>query len=196
LNSLPGHTILISPIGDSESELYNPISREVSRIYGYPTEVMPLLQDVDFAFDAGRNQYYSTMILETLAMKAPSRALKTLAITHVDLFIPVLTHVYGEAQLGGKTCIISIYRLKEGLPAIDPQKVFLQRVVKEAIHELGHTFNLRHCPDHTCLMHYCRSERDVDQKSDDLCRHCKVLLEDELKKGRRGSHPPALRSDS
>lgn len=194
--SLPGHTILISPIGDSETELYNPISREVTRIYGYPTEVMPLLQDVDFAFDAGRNQYYSTMILEKLAIKTPSRALKTLAITHVDLFIPVLTHVYGEAQLGGRTCIISIYRLKEGLPAMNPQEVFLQRVVKEAIHELGHTFNLRHCPDHTCLMHYCRGERDVDRKSDDLCRHCKVLLEDELKKGRRESNPPTLQSDS
>jgi len=196
LISLPGHTILISPIGDSETELYHPISREVSRIYGYPTEFMPLLQDVDFAFDAGRNQYYSTKILEKLAIKAPSRALKTLAITPVDLFIPVLTHVYGEAQLGGRTCIISVYRLKEGLPAMNAQEVFLQRVVKEAIHELGHTFNLRHCPDHTCLMHYCRSERDVDRKSNELCRHCKVLLEDELKKGRRGSNPPALGKDS
>ncbi|MGD9032009.1 MAG: hypothetical protein PVH02_05065, partial [Desulfobacteraceae bacterium] len=82
----------------------------------------------------------------------------------------------------GKTCIISTCRLKEDLPAINPKDVFLHRVVKEAIHELGHTFNLRHCPDHTCLMHYCRSERDVDRKSDELCRHCKVLLQDELKK--------------
>jgi archaemetzincin len=176
------HTILISPIGDSETELYKPISREVGRIYGCPTEFLPLLQDADFAFDAGRNQYYSTMILEKLATKAPSRALKTLGITHVDLFIPILTHVYGEAQLGGSTCIISTCRLKENLPAVSSQEVFLHRVVKEAIHELGHTFNLRHCPDHACLMHYCRSERDVDRKSDYLCRHCKVLLEDELKK--------------
>ena len=180
--SPPEHTILISPIGDSETELYKPISLEVGRIYGCPTEFLPLLQDADFAFDAGRNQYYSTMILEKLATEAPSRALKTLAITHVDLFIPILTHVYGEAQLGGRSCIISTCRLKENLPAINPQDVFIHRVVKEAIHELGHTFNLRHCPDHTCLMHYCRSERDVDRKSDDLCRHCRVLLEDELKK--------------
>lgn len=180
--SPPEHTILISPIGDSETELYEPISREVGRIYGCPTELLSLLQDADFAFDAGRNQYYSTMILEKLATKTPSRALKTLGITHVDLFIPILTHVYGEAQLGGNTCIISTCRLKENLPAINPQGVFLHRIVKEAIHELGHTFNLRHCPEHTCLMHYCRSERDVDRKSDDLCRHCKVLLEDELKK--------------
>ena len=53
---------------------------------------------------------------------------------------------------------------------------------QEAIHELGHTFNLRHCKEHTCLMHYCRDEHDVDQKSDQLCRYCKVLLNDEIKR--------------
>ncbi len=151
-------------------------------MYSCPTEIRPLLQDVSFAFDAGRDQYNSTMILEKLASKAPSHALKILAITNVDLFIPVLTHVYGEAQLAGRTCIISTFRLKHGLPAMNPQELFLHRAVKEALHELGHTFNLRHCRDHTCLMHRCRSERDVDRKSEDLCRYCNILLEDELKK--------------
>jgi archaemetzincin len=65
---------------------------------------------------------------------------------------------------------------------MNAQEVYLQRVIKEAIHELGHTFNLRHCPDHNCIMHYCRSEKDVDRKSDELCRYCKILLEDGLKK--------------
>ena len=183
--SQPKYSIVISTIGDSDTDLSRPISREVSRIFGYQTETMPLLQDVGFAFDPGRNQYHSTPILEELANKAPSRAIKLLAITEVDLYIPILTHVYGEAQLGGKACIISTYRLKENLPPIDTRQAFLRRVVKEAIHELGHTFKLRHCPDHACIMHYCRSEKDVDRKSDQLCRYCKVLLEDELKKGRR-----------
>ncbi len=55
-------------------------------------------------------------------------------------------------------------------------------MVKEAIHELGHTFKLRHCPDAACIMHYCRSEADVDRKSNDLCRYCRVMLNDELKR--------------
>ena len=144
---------------------------------------MALLQNIDFAFDKGRDQYHSTLILEELATRAPASAIKVLAITDVDLFIPILTHVYGEAQLNGKACIISTCRLKEGLPLMDTQEAFLTRVVKEAIHELGHTFNLLHCPDHTCIMHYCRSEDDVDRKSEELCRYCGVLLEDMLKKG-------------
>lgn len=176
------HTILISTIGDPDPELSKPISREAHRLFGYPTEIMPLLQDVDFALDTARNQYHSTLILEKLASKAPPHAVKILAITHVDLFIPILTHVYGEAQLGGKACIVSTFRLKEELPPMKAQEVFLHRLVKEAIHELGHTFDLRHCPEHTCIMHYCRTERDVDQKSDELCRYCKILLQDELKR--------------
>ena len=58
----------------------------------------------------------------------------------------------------------------------------IQRIVKEAIHELGHTFSLRHCREHSCIMHYCRTELDVDRKSDQLCRYCKILLDDEIKK--------------
>lgn len=176
----PGH-ILISPIQDLESDVLTLIRQAVYHVFGYPSEVESLLKDVGFALDFGRDQYYSTAILEKLAAVAPSRAIKIIAITDVDLFIPILTHVYGEAQLGGSACIVSTYRLKEGLSA-SVSKTFKQRVVKESIHELGHTFNLRHCKDNNCIMHYCRSVRDVDQKSDQFCRYCKVLLADEIKR--------------
>jgi archaemetzincin len=142
---------------------------------------MPLLQDVDFALDHDRQQHYSTIILERIASLAPATAIKILAITKVDLFIPILTHVYGEAQLGGKACIVSTHRLNEGL-GTRVSEILYQRVVKEAIHELGHTFNLRHCRDHNCNMHYCRSVIDVDRKSDQLCRYCLVLLNDAMKR--------------
>ena len=176
------HNIIISPIGDFASDLLSPIRDEINRIYGYPTEVLPLLHDLEFAAHPNRNQYHSTAILDQLAQKAPIDALKVLAITQVDLFIPILTHVYGEAQLGGKACIVSTIRLNEGHEALNTQEPFFSRIVKEAIHELGHTFQLRHCREHTCLMHYCRNERDVDRKSDQLCRYCKILLEDEIKR--------------
>ena len=159
-----------------------PIGDEIKRIYGYPTEVFALLDDIDFAFSPNRNQYHSTPVLEQLAFNAPADAIKVLALVEVDLFIPILTHVFGEAQLGGKACIVSTIRLNEGRSYQNTQEPFQSRIVKEAIHELGHTFNLRHCREHTCLMHYCRNEHDVDRKSDQLCRYCKVLLEDEIKR--------------
>ena len=174
--------ILIAPIGAFAPDRIQPIGKAIERLFGYPTVSNSLLQDIDFAFDLEREQYHSTRILEKLAAAAPAQALKVLAITTDDLFIPILTHVYGEAQLGGRACIISTCRLDEGLPLSRRNERSQMRLIKEALHELGHTFNLRHCPDRRCCMHYCRSVRDVDRKSEHLCRHCKVLLEDEIKR--------------
>lgn len=179
----PQEHIIVSPIGHFDPQIIDQVGREVRRVLGYRSLTAPVLQDVDFAFESSRNQYCSTPILKKLADLAPPGAVKILAICSVDLFIPILTHVYGEAQLGGKACIISTRRLNEGLETA-PTELFIRRVVKEAIHELGHTFNLRHCKDHGCCMHYCRTIKDVDRKTDQLCRYCKVLLEDEIKRYR------------
>ena len=176
------HHILIAPIGDLETNLIHAIGQAIEQLYGFTSQIQPLLQDIGFAFDVEREQYYSTQILEKLAAAAPDQALKVLAIASEDLFIPILTHVYGEAQLGGTACIVSTARLTEDLPLGQANDVAQARLVKEALHELGHTFNLRHCPDHSCCMHYCRSVRDVDRKTEQLCRHCRVLLGDEIKR--------------
>ncbi len=174
--------IAISPIGFRDTTLLRLISREVHRVFGFKTDIMHNLKDIDFALDIDRSQYHSTLILDKLAGLIPHPGLKILAITTVDLFIPILTHVYGEAQLGGVASIVSTYHLRKDLPTRNDRKSYYQRVVKESIHELGHTFNLRHCRDHTCIMHYCRSLKDVDRKSDQFCRYCMVLLGDEMKR--------------
>jgi len=175
-------TLVVSPIGEMAPELSRSVSREIHRVFGLATETLPLLPDVEFALDASRNQYHSTNILEKLTAKAPPHALKVLAITRVDLFIPILTYVYGEAQLGGKSAIISTHRLKDGIVSLGTEEVFHCRTAKEAVHELGHTFKLRHCRDAACIMHYCRNIKDVDKKSDQLCRYCRVLLRDEMER--------------
>ncbi len=173
--------IIIAPIGNLEAKLMDRVAKEVHRFFGYRTDIQPLLTNVDFAFASNRRQYYSTPILERLSDLAPPHTIKILAVTGVDLFIPILTHVYGEAQLGGKSCIISTSRLAEGL-GLGVWEPFSRRVVKEAIHELGHTFNLRHCNDRSCGMHYCRTIEDVDRKSGQFCRYCRILLADEMKR--------------
>jgi archaemetzincin len=188
-----GERIVIAPIETFAEKLLERIGNEVERIYGWGARVRPLLRNVDFAFDARREQYHSTEILKKLAARAPGGTRKILALTKVDLFIPILTYVYGEAQLGGTACIISTHRLQTEAATGQPVKGSLEeRTVKEAIHELGHTFNLRHCPEHTCIMHYCRNVADVDRKSEQLCRHCTVLLGDEVKRIRSGTHAGSL----
>ena len=172
--------VLISPIGDFPSKVLEAVDRIVRKVFGLGVTIAPVLEDIQFAWNADRCQYHSTPILEKLAEEAPDKAAKVAALCRVDLFIPILTYVFGEAQLDGRACIVSSYRLTDN--STGPEEQFISRMAKEVAHELGHTFNLRHCPDPACLMHYCRSESDVDHKSDQFCRYCKVLLGDALGK--------------
>ena len=182
MNAAQPQTILIAPMGDFDPRLVSAVGREIGRVFHASVCVRPLLDEWSFAFDAGREQFHSTPILGRLCAAAPPEAFKVLALADVDLFIPILTHVYGEAQLGGKACIVSTHRLNAGSGIRCFSEKASARVAKEAVHELGHTFNLRHCPDPACVMHYCRSVADVDRKSSDFCRYCRVMLDDERRR--------------
>jgi archaemetzincin len=172
--------IIISPIGDIDQETCDLVEKKIQSLFGYRTATHPVLSDILFAYDENRKQYYSTAILQKLADNAPENCFKIIGITSLDLFIPILTHVFGEAQLGGKACMISTYRLQDSMETESYAKI-QDRIVKEAIHELGHAFSLRHCDSSSCIMHYCRGIQDVDIKSDRFCRYCAIMLADELK---------------
>ncbi|MCF8104652.1 MAG: archaemetzincin family Zn-dependent metalloprotease [Desulfohalobiaceae bacterium] len=177
-------SIVVSPLGAIEDKLVLSLQKGITRAFGYPTSIEALLPDIAFAFHPGRKQYHSTQIIDRLADELEKDRLRVLGVTEHDLFIPILTYVYGEAQLGGRAGVISLYRLREGLDPLGPGGEYEVRVVKEAVHELGHTFGLKHCPDAGCIMHYCRSLRDVDRKQGEFCRYCRVMLGDAIEEVR------------
>jgi len=182
LNDLHEHTIIISPVGPFDQDLLAAIGPAIRRTYRTGSRVIPLLDNIDFAFDQKRAQYRSGSVLTKLSAIAPPWAFKVLALVRQDLFIPILTHVFGEARLGGKAAIVSTARLYDKLSPPLNRDTFIQRTIKEILHELGHTFNLRHCRDHGCIMHYSNDVDDVDRRSDQLCRYCRIMLADETKR--------------
>jgi archaemetzincin len=125
------------------------------------------------AYDKVRGQYNSTTLLAAL-LGVPPPGARILGITGVDLFIPVLTFVFGEAQLDGQAAVASSYRLRNsyyGLPS--DESLTLERLMKECVHELGHTFGLKHCTDFRCVMRASTNVEEIDIKGGSLCRPCR-----------------------
>ncbi|MGP8246885.1 MAG: hypothetical protein ACLQVN_20500 [Bryobacteraceae bacterium] len=144
---------------------------------GAPVQEL-LLPGVEFAFDAGRGQFRSTDVLEMLVRQCPADALKLLAITERDLFVPVLTFVFGQAQLGGRVAVVSLARLRQEFYGLAPNPgVLLERAAKEALHETGHTFGLVHCADRSCAMSLATNVRHIDEKRAAWCAACAAQLQ-------------------
>lgn len=124
-------------------------------------------------FDPARGQHSSTAILRWLAERVPAGTRKLLALTDVDLFIPVLTFVYGEAVLNGSVAVVSTARMGAGDP-----RLLVPRVVKTCVHEIGHTFGLVHCDHDRCVMRRSTSVAGLDAKGVSFCMDCRVRFRD------------------
>ena len=127
--------------------------------------------------DLHRNQYSSSAIIERLEQHLPAAASKVLAVTGLDLYIPVLTFVFGEAEMPGRAAIFSIYRLREEFYGLPPDRTLLtSRAVRELWHEAGHLRGLAHCADWNCVMSSSHSVERVDSKSERYCGECERKL--------------------
>ena len=152
------------------------VSDRLAREFG--PAVRPIaIPALDFAYDAGRRQYGSTAVLEMLARKFPKDASRLLAVTDRDLFVPVLTFVFGQAQLGGQVAVVSLARLRQEFYGVPPDsEVFADRAGKEALHEAGHMYGLLHCAARTCVMSLATSVRQIDEKQAAFCARCEARL--------------------
>ena len=160
-------------------DLVENLAASLARTFHTPCRIRPQTLDIEFALDAGRGQHHSTAILQRLERMADPGA-RLLAVTSADLYVPVLTFVFGEAQLEGSCAIVSTARLKDefyGLPSRDD--LLRERLLKEAVHEVGHTFGLRHCVDWSCVMASSHAVEVLDIKSAEFCRACRKPITDE-----------------
>jgi archaemetzincin len=138
-------------------------------------ERLPLSQE---AFDKKRGQYRSNQVLSTIQRYAIDKKMdRVLGILNVDIFLPGLNFVFGEAAFPGKAALISLWRLKPEFHRSPPNRdIFAERSLKEAIHEVGHTLGLRHCPRSSCVMHFSNSIFDTDKKQALLCDECSLQV--------------------
>jgi archaemetzincin len=143
-------------------------------------EAMPVPGD---SFDARRKQYNSSKILEHLFDARRDPRQRWLGVTESDLFVPTLNFVFGEADSQHHIAVISLARLREEFfrRKSDPA-LFHQRALKEAVHELGHSYGLTHCSNFRCVMFFSNSLADTDRKSSNFCEDHRRELEAAMKK--------------
>jgi archaemetzincin len=159
----------------------------VADAFPNPIHAMSVPLDLAPYLVPSRQQHHALLVLAALLRHRPDAGAKILGVVAVDLFIPVLTFVFGQAQLDGPSAVVSTYRLRSefyGLPA--NEGLLVDRAIKECVHELGHTFGLVHCPDYACVMHASTAVDEVDIKGSALCGRCTSALEE---RGRRCGAP-------
>jgi archaemetzincin len=149
------------------------ISGDLSKTLGRGCTVLPAMEIPPESYDPKRRQFNSTRILKEILLDVPEDALKIQGIVEQDLCIPILTYVFGEAQLGGAASVVSAARLRQEFHGLPPDEgLFHGRLRKECLHELGHNFGLVHCHDRRCVMYLSNTIMDVDSKGFDYCSHC------------------------
>ncbi len=157
-------------------ELRQRISDAVGLEFGHRVDFQETYLDLSMYFDARRRQYNGDQLLRVVGELAGPGPFKVVGLFNVDLFIPILTYIFGQAQFGGQTAIASIYRLANERYGIRSTAADVQdRFIKEVIHELGHTFGLPHCHVPNCVMRSSTYVEDIDQKDMGLCPSCRSL---------------------
>jgi archaemetzincin len=173
----------IKSMGTIDKHLLQELCEGLQTFFPYPLRILQTTAYPLYAFEPRRNQYYAKKIIEQLLCEIPGDCEKMLCVTDVDLCTPVLTFVFGEAQLDGKIAIVSLNRLRQEFYALPSDGMMLRdRLLKECIHELGHCYGLYHCHNSQCVMFLSNNLISVDNKQRDFCDQCGEFFSTKIRK--------------
>ncbi len=171
-------SVIVIPIGDLNTKDLEYLGEQLKAKFGN----CAVGDEMDMpagAYNPQRGQYMSGSLLQRLLEACPEvpTGTKVLGVTDEDLYSAGLNFVFGQAQMGGQCAVISLKRLDPAFYGMRSDVgIFRYRMMKEAVHELGHTLGVEHCPNRLCVMHFSNSLRDTDIKKDWFCRRCLVKL--------------------
>jgi archaemetzincin len=173
--------IWLLPVGKVERLLLIELCSGISQRLKARCELSEIEFDPILAYHAERQQFHSSEILHSMPTIAHPKDCHLLGVTGVDLYIPILKYVFGEAQLGGCCAVVSFHRLRQEFYGLDRDDALLrERLLKECIHELGHTLGLRHCQDYRCAMASAHAVEWIDLRENSLCESCQARVDSGL----------------
>ncbi len=163
--------IYIITFGDVEKRALLCGAHAVKHAFRLNVRISSVSFPISQAYNPYRGQYDAELVLQYLSRLDYPDVLRLIALVSFDLYVEGLNFVFGLAQHGGRNAVVSIHRLRT-----TDEELFFERVKKELLHELGHTFGLGHCQDRRCVMSFSNSVFEVDIKGSDFCPRCKSLL--------------------
>jgi archaemetzincin len=167
--------ITLKSLGNIADEIMEQLKDRVSGVFHCPIEIKAGTNDLIPAYNSERKQYLSSKLLDSLGKVKKDE--RVVGIADVDLYVPRLNYVFGEADIVSGKAIISLCRLRQEYYGLaSDEDLFLERATKEIVHELGHTFGLGHCPDNKCVMHFSNSLADTDLKRVYFCNKCRPRI--------------------
>ena len=152
--------LTIVPVGHIGKDLLGSVSRYLEGL-GFSVRISEELPIPERAYNRKRSQYTVIPFIELVDDYEGHHLL----VTDVDLCTSHLNFIFGCGP--GPNAIISIARLKGDL--------LEERMIKEAVHELGHVFSLGHCDNLRCVMHFSNCLADTDYKQKEFCSRCQQL---------------------
>ena len=170
------HILLISH-GPFEKYYLDLLADKVMQVFEYPVMISECNHDLNEFYVPERRQYDANKILHYLTELPKTSAIKTIALLRVDLFIPILTYIFGQALFKGDKGVVSIFRLRNEQYGLEPhEELLIKRMIKVVIHELGHTFGLVHCVNPDCVMRGNTYVEEIDQQPYDPCIRCQEII--------------------
>jgi archaemetzincin len=168
--------IKIISIGNTDSATPEAMRQTLEEVLSQEAHTGDTIALPHESWNQRRKQHLASVLLAKL--RSPSDpGDRVLGVVDVDIFAAGLNFVFGEADIAGRKAIISLQRLRQefyGLPR--NEKLFCERTGKEAVHELGHTYGLKHCANPACVMRFSNSLHDTDVKGLDFCPDCRARL--------------------
>jgi archaemetzincin len=171
----------VVPVGGIPELAPKIIAAHISGYLKLPAEILTHLELPAAACNETQLRYDAAKILRFFESGPYASYDKIIGIINVDLFIPTFAYVFGEAVQGGKYALVSLFRLTKVKKGLNPSSAIVcERAAKVALHEVGHLYNLSHCEDKNCLMHYSGGLADLDDIPLYFCRYCNTYFRDAL----------------
>ncbi len=174
-------TVLLTPIAFIDDQALVQLAKPIKQQYKCDLRIIDTHFELDDCYNAERTQYSANTILKKLIDAYPDNDSKIVGVTELDLYIPVLTFIFGQAYLNGRAVIVSTHRLRNEYYGLESNNdLYWQRLKKLIIHELGHSFGLIHCSNLACVMISSTYVEEIDQKSINLCDNCYRTISNSL----------------